>query len=104
MTDKTLLEMQKAARAIGHVEWGTTHKHDADGHADHIRKSVEITAETFGQTKKQKMHGLYAKGTETVIGHTGTSPNSPTHARILTALWNKFVDDALSSSEPTNDT
>jgi hypothetical protein len=97
MSDATLLEMQKAALAIGHVEWGTTHALDADGHADHVRNSVEITSETFGQTGHQEMHGLYVKGGETVIGHTGTSPNSPTHARILTALWNGFVDEAATA-------
>jgi hypothetical protein len=86
MTDNVLAEMQKAALEIGHVEWGTTHSHDADGHADHVRNSVKITSETFEQIEDQKMHGLYVKGSETVIGHTGTSPNSPTHARILTAL------------------
>jgi hypothetical protein len=100
MTNEVLAEMQKAALAIGHVEWGSTHDLDAKGHAGHVERSVEITAQTFDQTGPQKMHGLYVKGSETVIGHTGTSPNSPTHARILTALWNKFVDEALSSKEP----
>ena len=101
MKDQVLQEMQEAALKIGHVEWGTTHAHDADGHADHVRNSVKTTSETFGQMEDQKMHGLYVKDTETVIGHTGTSPNSPTHARILTALWNKFVDDALQEKAPT---
>lgn len=94
MSDATLLEMQKAALAIGPVEWGMTHEHTAEEHAVHVQKSVEITAEHFAQEGPQKMHGLYVAGSETVIGHTGTSPNSPTHARILTALWNSFVEEA----------
>lgn len=94
MVDAKLLEMQKAAMTIGRVEWGATNEHTAEEHAAHVEKSVKITAEYFEQEGAQKMHGLYVTGTETVIGHTGTSPNSPTHARILTALWNRFVDEA----------
>lgn len=99
MSEAILKEMQEAAIKIGHVEWGTTHELSADGHAGHVKSSVEATAKHFKQEGPQKMHGLYAKGTNTVISHTGTSPNSPTHARILTALWNKFVDDALYEME-----
>ena len=99
MANDVLAEMQKAALAIGHVEWGTTHELDAKGHSEHVGRSVEITRQNFDQTKPQKMHGLYVKGTKAVLGHTGTSPNSPTHARILTALWNKFVDDAAAQKE-----
>lgn len=94
MGDAVLQEMQKAALAIGRVEWGATHELDSQGYADQTKTSVEITADTFGQEGLQRMHGLYLKGTETVLCHTGTSPNSPTHARILTALWNNFVEVA----------
>jgi hypothetical protein len=90
-----LLEMQEAAIVIGHVEWGATDKLDAQSHADHVKQSIENTADFFGQTELQAMHGLYIKNKETVICHTGTSPNSSMHARILTALWNRFVDEAI---------
>jgi hypothetical protein len=90
----TLLEMQKVALAIGPVEWGSTPEHTAGEHAAHVEMSVEITAENFNQDGAQKMHGLYLAGTATVLCHTGTSPGSPTHARIMTALWNQFVDAA----------
>ena len=99
MNDATHLEMQKAALSIGRVEWGTTHELDAQGHADHTKTSVEMTADNFAQDGLQKMHGLYVAGTETVLCHTGTSPNSPTHARIMTALWNHFVDCAELASK-----
>jgi len=102
MHDDVLKEMQKAALDIGHVEWGTTHARDSDGHAEHIRNTIDITAKTFDQTGDQMMHGLYVEGTNIVVSHTGTSPNSPTHARILTALWNKFVDDAVAQMEQSN--
>lgn len=92
--DPTVLEMMRVAASLGRVEWGTTPEHNADGHAAHVKKSVQITAEIFDQSESQQMHGVYIEGSETVIAHTGTSPNSPTHARILTGLWNKFVADA----------
>ena len=85
-------EIAEVVLKIGRAEWGSTGPHDADGHADHIRKSVKITAEHFEQTEPQKMHGLYIEGSETVICHTGTSPNSPTTARALTAAWNALHD------------
>jgi hypothetical protein len=94
MSDEVLLEMQRAALAVGRVEWGATKELNAQEHSDHIKTSVETTANTFGQEGLQRMHGLYLADTETVLCHTGTSPNSPTHARILTALWNSFVEGA----------
>tara|TARA_R110000851_G_scaffold308778_1_gene467886 strand:+ start:22055 stop:22369 length:315 start_codon:yes stop_codon:yes gene_type:complete len=104
MTDNdTLRAMQRAALSIGKVEWGGTHELDAKGHAEQTKTSVDITAETFGQSGPQKMSGLYLEGTETVLCHTGTSPNSPTHARILTALWNNFVEQTIKESEASHD-
>jgi hypothetical protein len=99
MNDAIFLEMQRAALSIGRVEWGSTRELDAQGHADQTKTSVEITANNFEQDGLQKMHGLYVAGTETVLCHTGTSPNSPTHARIMTALWNHFVECAELSRE-----
>jgi len=49
------------------------------------------------------MHGLYIGGSDTVLCHTGTSPNSPTHARILTVLWNRFVEEAAIANTPTEE-
>jgi hypothetical protein len=94
MSDSVLKEMQHAAVSIGRVDWGSTHALDASGHAGQTKSSVETTAEKFEQEGPQEMHGLYLSGTETVLCHTGTSPNSPTHARIMTALWNHFVENA----------
>ena len=91
MSDDVMLEMAKAAVSIGKAEWGSTAEKSAKAHGKDTRNMVDITAENFGQSEPQAMHGLYVAGTETVICHTGTSPNSPTHARIITALWNHFV-------------
>ena len=85
-------DLAKLVINIGVAEWGSTHAETADGHADHVRESVRKTAEHFGQTEPQQMHGLYIAGTETVICHTGTSPNSPQIARALTGAWNNLVE------------
>lgn len=73
---------------IGLAEWGATDAMSAKDHAKHFEQSVEKTAETFDQDRPQRLHGLYIKGTETVICHTGTSPNSEKIARKLEGLWN----------------
>jgi hypothetical protein len=99
MSDNVLKEMQEAAVSIERVEWGSTDALDATGHAAQTKSSVETTAEKFDQEGPQEMHGLYLTGTETVLCHTGTSPNSPTHARIMTALWNHFVDNAEAAAK-----
>lgn len=79
-------------RSIGRAEWGSTPEHDADGHGAHVRDSVIATAEHFEQSGPQKMHGLYIEGTEVVICHTGTGPNSPQVARAMTGAWNYLLD------------
>ena len=94
MTDFVMKEMQQTALAIGRAEWGATNPMSMTGHKEHVGNSVRITAENFHQTGPQAMHGLYLEGSETVLGHTGTSPNSGTHARILVALWNRFVEES----------
>jgi hypothetical protein len=91
-------EIAEVVLKIGRGEWGATDPLDAEGHAEHVAKSVRITAENFAQEGPQQMHGCYAKGTETVICHTGTSPNSPTIARALTGAWNWLHDQAAALS------
>ena len=97
--DEVLREMFAAALAIGPVEWGSTGELSISKHLEDTKASIKITSEYFGQTGNQSMHGLYVEGCNTVLCHTGTSPNSPTYARILTALWNGFVSDALADLE-----
>lgn len=79
---------------LGRVEWGQTHAHDAEGHGAHVAESVRKTADTFGQTEGQHMHGLWLEGTETVLCHTGTSPNAPKTTQALVGAWNWLVDQA----------
>lgn len=79
---------------IGRAQWGSTEELDGAAHAAHVAESVRLTAKHFEQEGPQQMHGLYIDGTETVICHTGTSPNSPEIARALTGAWNWLYDNA----------
>jgi len=85
---------------IGKAEWGATKAQTAKEHGASMKKSVEITAEYFEQDGPQQLNGLYIAGTETVICHTGTSPNSPEIAAKLTELWND-QDATLSQAAQT---
>ncbi len=85
-------EIIDVLRKIGKVEWGATAPATAEEHGAMTVNSVQITAETFAQTEPQPMNGLYAEGTETIVCHTGTSPNSANIARALTGAWNHLVD------------
>jgi len=99
MSDQvTLNEMYAAALKIGRADWGSTGELSVEEHKAHLVASIENTAKSFEQTGPQAMHGVYIEGTNTVICHTGTSPNSPNHARIMAALWNRFVEEARVAS------
>lgn len=78
--------------ATGYVEHGQTPALSPEGHGAHVTGSCRLTAERFRQQGDQHMHGLYPVGTETVVCHTGTSPNSALNARALTGAWNWLVD------------
>ena len=93
-------EIAAHVRKIGKVEWGQTPAHDADGHGRHVADSVRMTAANFGQSEDQHMHGLWLEGTETVLCHTGTSPNAPKTTQALVGAWNWLVDQ---SAFPTPD-
>lgn len=88
--------------SLGRVEWGQTPAHDAEGHGAHVVNSVRLTAEHFEQTGDQHMHGLWLAGTETVLCHTGTSPNAPKTTQALVGVWNWLVDQALATTPARN--
>lgn len=111
-TVKFICKERRDAFAPGQPVIFTTHVVDEGdeyrrGPMADTANSVRLTAEHFGQTEDQKMSGLYMAGTDTVICHTGTSPNSPETARILTGLWNHAVQQAKDAraalSEPRHD-
>ncbi|WP_294277636.1 hypothetical protein [uncultured Sphingomonas sp.] len=88
--------------ATGHVEWGQTPALDPEAHGAHVTASCRLTDEYFGQQGDQHMHGLYPVGTNTVLCHTGTSPNSPLNARALAGAWNWLVDLAKADEEASH--
>lgn len=96
-------DIRDSILSIGEVEWGATESLDVDGHLDHLRKTLKITNEGRGSIDPTPMHGVYVKGTETVVCHTGTSSNSPQHARIITGIWNQLVQVARTQSTPVAD-
>lgn len=85
--------------AIGPVEWGQTHTKTDGKHIDDLEDTLRLTREYFGiEDKETAMHGIYLAGSGVVLAHTGMSPNSPQHARILAGAWNQLVDLARSQS------
>lgn len=87
---------------IGPADWGATEAMSAEKHGADTANSVRLTAAHFGQTEDQRMSGLYMAGTDIVICHTGTSPNSAKTARILTGLWNHAVQQAKDARAALN--
>ena len=85
--------LQEQILSMGRVEWGATAALVEDEHIEHLRESLKSTREHFNfEDTPVRMHGVYLEGTETVLCHTGTSPNSPTNAQILAGIWNWLVD------------
>lgn len=81
--------------AIGPVEWGQTHTQTDGKHIDDLEDTLKLTREHFGiEDKETAIHGVYLAGSGVVLAHTGMSPNSPQHARILAGAWNQLVDIA----------
>lgn len=81
--------------AMGRVEWGTSLHQPDEKHVEDLRDTLRITREYFGTEEEETaVHGVYLAGTNTVLAHTGNSPNSPQHARILVGAWNQLVDIA----------
>lgn len=79
--------------AVGRVEWGTSLYQTDEEHVEDYRNTLRITREHFAtEAEETAIHGVYLDGTNTVLAHTGNSPNSPQHARILVGAWNQLVD------------
>lgn len=90
---KTLLDgipqnIWERIAAVGEVEWGATKEQTNESHVSDFKDSLQNTTDTFRLPSLNELHGLYLLGTDTVLCHTGTSPNSSAHARILCGLWN----------------
>lgn len=79
-------------QAVGKLDWGAiAAKPDAE-HVSDFAESLRVTRENFNIKGDQSLHGAYVTGSETVVCHTGTSPNSAVHAQIIVGLWNSVLD------------
>jgi hypothetical protein len=85
-------DVLEVLRTAGPVEWGSTEKQTDEKHVSDLEDTLRLTREYFdGMPAETAMHGVYLAGTGVVLAHTGTSPNSPQHARIIAGLWNTLV-------------
>ena len=96
-------ELVAHALMLGRVEWSATAATDAEGHALMTAETVRLTAERFEQDGPQPMHFLSLEGSGRVLCDAGTSPNSANTARIITALWNRFVTDCEALSQASGE-
>jgi hypothetical protein len=85
--------------SMGRVEWGATDEFTSDGHLRHLEQSLRLTREAFDyEDIPVRMHGLYLEGVDTVLCHTGTSPNSGANAQALAGAWNWLHGECLASA------
>lgn len=94
-------ELARRMIAVGKVEWGAvkakTDEEIVSDFSDTLRKTREDFKTPDGP---QSIHGVFLIGTETVVCHTGTSPNSPVHAQIIAGLWNSVIDALMAAPVP----
>jgi len=81
-------ELEARLLAAGPAQWGNTGAKPDIEHLVEFAQTLTLTREHFATDGDAELHGLFLDGTNTVLCHTGVSPNSPVHARILTGLWN----------------
>lgn len=83
-------EVAEHVLAVGKIDWGATAQQSDAEHIADFQHTLTKTREQFKTPDDTVLHGLYLEGTETVLCHAGTSPNSPTNAKILASLWNSL--------------
>lgn len=81
-------DIEARIKEAGPVVWGLVGPKSDEDHLTDFASTLRLTREHFATEGDVELHGLYLDGTEIVVGHTGVSPNSPVHARILVGLWN----------------
>lgn len=85
---------------IGKVEWGSTHVLSDEEHTKAFAKTLALTREHYNVEGPQPLHGVYLTDAATVVCHTGTSPRSGETARVISGIWNYFVE--LATLQKTN--
>ena len=111
MTDTTKLaeridlprDIIEQVLSMGLVEWGATAEQKSEQHVDDFRETLRMTREAFDyEDVPVSLHGLYLEGTETVLCHTGTSPNGGPNAQALAGAWNWLHEQCLRAKEAHN--
>lgn len=78
--------------AVGFIEWGAVNNKTDEQHIEDFRDTLAITRAAHQMPNGlQSLHGCYLPGSSTIVCHTGTSPNSGDHARIIAGLWNSVL-------------
>ena len=86
-------DISEQVLAMGRVEWGATDEQTSEQHLAAFANTLRITREHFNyEDVPVAMHGVYLAGSETVLCHTGTSPNSGMNARVIVGTWNQLHD------------
>ncbi len=79
----------------GSADWGAVGPHSDETHAEQFLQSLKITREAHSLEGDQKLNGLFNKGSDVIIGHTGTSPVGALNAQLLTGLWNAMYHQIM---------
>lgn len=94
-------ELKKRMIAVGKVEWGAIKAKPDEEHVTDFADTLAITRKDHNLPDgPRELHGVFIAGSETVVCHTGSSPNSPTHAQIMAGLWNSVIDALMAPPEP----
>lgn len=82
--------------AVGKIEWGAVINKTDEQHVADFADSLRLTREHFAlEPGSHALNGCYLPETETVVCHTGTSPNSAANAKIIAGIWNSVIDALL---------
>ena len=87
-------DIVKSLLNIGRVDWASTEVQSDEDHVADFKRTLELTRENFGTEGDVALHYVAIEGTGIVVAHTGTSPNSPQHARVMAGAWNHLVEMA----------
>ena len=81
-------EMMGMVLSCGRGEVGVVEGKTAEEHAADLANSISLTDQEFGTSAPYDLFGVYVEGSETVLCHTGTSPNSGLRAKAMMGAWN----------------
>jgi hypothetical protein len=94
-------DLKRRMIAVGKIEWGAIKAKTDEQHIADFANTLAITRKDHDLPEDpRELHGVFIAGTETVVCHTGTSPNSPAHAQIIAGLWNSVIDALMAAPVP----